>query len=57
MITVLSVVADDSNSMTEGSFDCIVLHKRGLYVGGQVNKTNNCKMYCQSYQIFLTLFI
>ncbi|VDI25936.1 Hypothetical predicted protein [Mytilus galloprovincialis] len=27
--------ADDSNSMTEGSFDCIVLHKRGLYVGGQ----------------------
>ncbi|XP_063433248.1 cilia- and flagella-associated protein 43-like isoform X5 [Mytilus trossulus] len=27
--------ADESNSMTEGSFDCIVLHKRGLYVGGQ----------------------
>ncbi|CAC5420253.1 unnamed protein product [Mytilus coruscus] len=26
---------DTSNSMIEGSFDCIVLHKRGLYVGGQ----------------------
>ncbi|VDI25935.1 Hypothetical predicted protein [Mytilus galloprovincialis] len=33
--TDLINMSDDSNSMTEGSFDCIVLHKRGLYVGGQ----------------------
>lgn len=32
---LINMSDDTSNSMIEGSFDCIVLHKRGLYVGGQ----------------------
>ena len=33
---LLRISADTSKSMLEGSFDCIGLHRKGLYAGGQV---------------------
>jgi hypothetical protein len=40
---LLHISADiSSRSMLEGSFDCIGLHRKGLYAGGQV-----CSLFSQ----------